>query len=447
MLKLSNSAEAARASVQEAPKWSSSRALIIGWLTLAALFGGFGWWTAAAPLSGAVIAAGKIEVERDRIVVQHPNGGVVEAIYVLEGSRVSAGDILFKIDGEQMRGELAIVDYQFFETLARRSRLEAERSASISPVFPELLLETASMRPDVADTLEGQLALFRARSDTQVQVAAQLEQRLEQVSLQIEGIDAQLAAMQDQLSLLSLELLSQESLLSQGLTLAPRVLALRREVGGMKGEIGQLLADRAASNARIAEIGIEKLRLVLDRREAAEEQLVELAIREQELAERRALLKEELGNLEVRAPVSGGVLNLQVTASGAVIRPAEPVLDIVPGDRPLIVVTRVQPSDVDEIYLGQPARVMLSGFGRKVSADLTGTVSQVSADVLTDPATGMVYYRVEIVLEATEIAKLGDNVLVPGMPAEIFLTTQSRTPLTWLVEPLSHYLRKAMREY
>lgn len=427
-------------------RWSPRRPLLIGAVTLVLLVGGFGGWAVTAPISGAVIATGQVEVERDRVVVQHPDGGAVEEIFVIEGSRVDAGDVLLRIDGGQMRSELAVVENQFFETLARRGRLEAERADLDAPSFPALLLEATSDRPEAAAKLDGQKALFRARRETLAQLEAQLERRAEQARLQIVGIDAQLRALQAQLSHLAEELAAQESLLERGLAQAPRILALRREQARLEGALGELEADRAGTEARITEIGIERLRLTLDRREAAEEQLVDLAVREQELAERRGVLRDRLTNLELRAPVAGGVLDLQVTAAGAVVRAAEPVLHLIPEGRPLVVVARVEPTDIDEVFAGQEARVMLAGMGGRMMSDLIGEVSRVSADVLTDAATGASFYRVEIMLAPEELAKLEGRPLVPGMPAEVFLTTRVRTPIAWLVQPLSDYFSRALRE-
>lgn len=180
-------------------RWSPRRPLLIGAVTLALLVGGFGGWAVTAPISGAVIATGQVEVERDRVVIQHPDGGVVEEIFVIEGSRVDAGDVLLRIDGGQIRSELAVVENQFFETLARRGRLEAERADLDAPVFPLTLLEAATAQPDAAFKLDGQNALFGARRESLVQLEAQLEQRADQARLQITGIDAQLTALQAQL--------------------------------------------------------------------------------------------------------------------------------------------------------------------------------------------------------------------------------------------------------
>lgn len=434
------------AGAAEAGRWSPRTPLLIGAVTLAVLVGGFGGWAVTAPIAGAVIAVGQLEVERDRMVVQHPDGGVIEEIYVIEGSRVAAGDVLMRMDGGQLRSELTVVESQFFETLARRGRLEAERTDLDAPDFPVLLQEAAADKPDVAAKLDGQKALFRARLETMAQLEAQLERRAEQARLQIVGIDAQLAAFRAQLYHLAEELAAQESLLERGLAQAPRILALRREQARLEGSLGALQADRAATEERITEFGIERLRLTLDRREAAEEQLSDIAVRELELAERRGVLRTRLTNLELRAPVAGGVLDLKVTAAGAVIRAAEPVLHLIPEGRPLVVVARVEPMDIDDVFPGQKAQIILAGLSGRMMSDLVGSVSRISPDVLSDPTSGASFYRVEIILPPEELTKLEGRALVPGMPAEVFLTTYTRTPLTWLAQPLMDYFSRAFKE-
>jgi len=428
-----------------AGKWSPRRPLAIGIVTLVLLIGGFGSWAVTMPLSGAVIAMGQLEVERERQVVQHPDGGVVAELFVTESSRVKAGDVLLRLEGGQLRSELAVVESQFFESLARRGRLEAERADLEAPVFLESLMKAAVKRLEVAAQVKGQLSLFGARRMTLAQLKAQLERRAEQSELQIIGIKAQIAATIAQIYHLEEELVVQESLLERGLALAARVLALRRERARLEGMRGELIATEAGTEARIIEIGIEALRLELDRREAAEDQLVDLAVREQELAERRVVLRERLDNLDLRAPATGAVFDMQVTAPRAVLRPAETALYIVPGNRALISVARVDPVSIDQVFLGQEARVLLPGLGR-TAPDLKGHVSLVSADALVDPVTQAPYFRVEVSIAPKEFDKIDGRPLVPGMPVEAYLTTTARTPITYLIQPFLDYFRRAMRE-
>jgi len=424
--------------------WSARGPLVVGLLALAILLGGFGGWAVFTSIAGAVIAPGRIEVEENRQVVQHPDGGVVEAVMVSEGARVAAGDVVLRLDGTLMRSELAIVENQFYEILARRGRLEAERDDAPAPVFSEVLTEAAAADPEVAAMIEGQQRLFAARIETLDGQIEQLQKRRTQIENQIQGIDAQSAALRRQLDLIGEELVSQQTLLDRGLAQSSRVLALEREQARLEGQVGELAANRARAESQITEADLQILQLRSTRREEAITQLRDLGFRELELAERRRSLAEQVDRLEIRAPVSGIVLGLAVTTPRAVVRPAEPVMYLVPQDRPLVIAARVNPGDIDEVAVGQQVVLVFSAFSRRETPELFGTVTQISADALSDERTGP-YYRAEITMAADEIAKLGDRVLVPGMPVEAFLQTTPHSPMAYLVRPLADYFNRAFR--
>ncbi len=425
--------------------WSARGPLVLGATSLALLLGGFGAWSVMTEISGAVVASGQIEVEQHRQVVQHPEGGVVESILVSEGTRVEAGAPLIRLDGSLIRSELSIVESQFFEILARRGRLEAERDERDSITFPDVLIEVAHL-PEVETLMQGQARLFEARGESLDQQIDQLEKRSGQIDNQIEGIEAQLAALRTQLSLIEQELVSQQSLLDRGLTQSARVLSLQREQAGLNGSIGELTASRAEAAARVTEIGIEVLRLHSQRREDALTQLRDLGYRELELAERRRSLRERLELLDLRAPVSGVVWGLQVTTPRAVLRAADPVLYVIPQDRPLIIATRVSTVEIDQVFVGQEARLVFPAFSARTTPEVTGQIAMVSPDAFTDERTQTNYYRAEITISPEEAAKLGNLTLLPGMPVEAFIQTDSRTPLAYLVQPLKEYFDKAFRE-
>jgi HlyD family secretion protein len=426
--------------------WSARRPLLLGMLALVALVGGFGTWAVMTDIAGAVIASGQIEVEQNRQVVQHPDGGVVEEILVAEGDTVAAGAPLLRLDGTHLRSELAIVESQFFETLARRGRLQAERDGAEIPVFPPELIDVAGSNGEIAALMHGQQRLFEARRETLEQLGAQLDRRSAQIESQIEGIAAQSLAMEQQVGYIQEELTAQQSLLAQGLAQAARVLALQREEARLRGAMGELAADRARAEGTITEITLERLRLESQRREDAQAELRDLGVRELELAERRRALRERLARLEIRAPVSGVVYGLQVTTPRSVLRPADPVLFLVPQDRPLVIAARVNPNDIDQVEVGQQARLMFTSFSMRTTPELLGRVALVSADAFTDQATHISYYRAEIVLEPGEIDKLEGRHLIPGMPVEAYLSTEARSPMAFLVKPLTDYFQRAFRE-
>ena len=426
--------------------WSARRPLFWGFLTTAILFGGFGAWSVLTTLSGAVIAPGQIEVAQNRQVVQHPDGGVVEEINVSEGSKVKAGDILIRLDGSLLRSELAIVENQLFELIARRGRLEAERDDAPEVTFPAELLDVAQGRPEVSELTQGQTKLFDVRRETLEQQVDQRDKQIGQIRNQIEGIDAQSTALVSQLGLLAEERESQEELLAKGLAQAARVLALQREEARLQGQVGELKATRAQAEGRITEIEIEKLGLASQRREDASTELRDVANRELELVERRRALIERISRLDIRAPVSGIVLGLQVTTPRSVIRAADPVLYLIPQDRPLVIAARIPTNHIDEIRIGQEVRLHFSAFSSRTTPELMGRVTVVSADALKDERTQVSYYRAEISLEAGEAAKLNGELLVPGMPVEAFIRTYDRTPLAYLIKPFTDYFNRAFRE-
>lgn len=426
--------------------WSARMPLTVGMVALALLVGGFGTWSVLANISGAIIAAGQVEVDQNRQVVQHPDGGVVEAVLVDEGDTVAAGDVLIQLDAKLLRSELAIVEGQLFEMMARRGRLQAERDETDTIRFDPMLITLANERADVQDLMDGQQRLFLARAETLTRETEQLQKRRQQTIDQVKGIEAQQVALASQLELIQQELTDQNALLQKGLAQASRVLALQREEAQLQGRVGELSASVAQAEGRITETDIEILRLSTERREEAITQLRDLQFRELELAERRQSLGEELDRLEIRAPVSGVVYDLSVFARRSVIRAAEPVLYLVPQDRPLIIASKVEPIHIDQVFPGQDVVLRFSAFDQNSTPELYAHVVNVSADAFTDERTQATYYRAEIELNPGEVEKLKDLRVIPGMPVETYIRTNDRTPMGYLIKPLSDYFNKAFRE-
>lgn len=420
--------------------------VLLGSLTVLALVAGFGLWSMTTSIAGAVVAPGQVEVDQNRQIVQHPDGGVVAAINVTEAQTVKAGDLLVTLDGSLIKSELAIVEGQLFEGQARRARLEAERDDNPDLTFPPDLLALAASRSDVAEQIEGQRRLFVARKDTMARQIEQLGRRLEQIAAQVDGVNAQISSQKEQLGFIRQELADKQTLLDKGLTQSATVLELQRQAAAMEGSVGELTATKAASEGRATEVQLEILRLQAVRREEANTQLRELGPQTLEMAERRRALLEKVARLEIRAPVSGIVLGLQVTTPRAVLRPADPVLYIIPQDRPLVIVAQVSPYHVDEIRVGQQVRVIFGAFSARTTPELRGRLVSVSADSLTDQASRTSFYRAEVELLPGEREKLGDQVLLPGMPVQTMIETQSRTPMAYLLKPFTDYFNMAFRE-
>jgi HlyD family secretion protein len=426
--------------------WSAVRPLVLGFLTVATLVGGLGAWSAFTTLSGAIIAPGQIEVSQRRQVVQHPDGGVVDAILVSEGARVAVGDVLLRLDGGMLRSEQAIVEAQLIELAARRARLEAQRDDAVAPTFPEAIIRTATQRRDVEEVMKGQAGLFDRQADALTQARELRRTRIRQIESQMGGLHAQQTATKTQIRLLRSEIATQRDLLDRGLTQAARVSELERDLAQLQGRAGELTSALAEAAGRVTEIEIEIAALSTQSREQAEAELRDVVARQLELTERDNALKERINRLDVRAPTSGIVLGLAVTTPRSVIRPAEALLHIVPQDRPLLVAARVPVTDVDEVHPGQRVRLVFSSLPTRNAPELTGTVMLVSADALADERTGANYFRAEISIDSNILQDMGDVAIVPGMPVEAFLRTADRSPLSYLLKPFTDYFRTAFRE-
>ncbi|UWR26670.1 HlyD family type I secretion periplasmic adaptor subunit [Sulfitobacter sp. S223] len=428
-------------------KWSATRPVLIGFIGLAVLVGGFGFWSVTSNIAGAIVASGRIEVDRNRQVVQHDTGGTIAEILVDEGDLVKAGDLLLQLDPEQAQSELTLIEGQLFELMARRGRLEAQRDEADKIKFPEALVQAGATNSDAQELMDGQRNLFEARRDSVAREIDQLGKQRNQIEDQIKGIRAQETSLAAQLDLIEPQLVNQQKLLNDGLAQAASVLRLQQEKASLTGEIGRLIASRAQAEGRITEIEIVGLKLGTSGREEAITQLREIRYRELSLIEQRRALLAQIDRLDIRAPVSGIVYSMQVTTPRSVIRSAEPLMYLVPQDRPLVIAAQVMPTNVDEISVGQEVNLRLSSLDQRTTPELKGRVLLISADALTDEVTGGNYFRAEITLSPGEIDRLPEGtILLPGMPVDAFIKTGDRSPLTYLLKPVTDYFVKSWRE-
>lgn len=424
-----------------------SRAMFIGIFAMVLLLGGFGSWATMTQISGAIIASGQIEVDQNRQIVQHPDGGVVSEIFVDEGDTVAAGQLLLSLDPTLETSELSIIQGQLFELMARRGRLTAERDGLDRINFDQRLIERAKLDPEINELMQGQENLFQARRASNAQQVEQLSKRKAQIANQIQGITAQQGALAIQLELIEQELADQQTLLDRGLAQASRVMALQRSQAELIGGVGGLTARQAESEGRITEIDIQIAGLETARSEDAISRLRDQQYRVLELEERFSALNERLSRMDIRASVSGVVYGLSVFTPRSVIRAAEPVLYLIPQDRPLVITVQVPPIHIDQVFVGQNAVLRFSALDQRSTPELFGKVVKVSPDAFTDETSRMSYYRAEILLDTGETDRLPASVtLIPGMPVEAFIRTQDRTPLAYLIKPLSDYFAKAFRE-
>lgn len=428
------------------PAWSIKIPAAVGMIALAVLVLGLGIWSVKTELAGAIISQGVVEVQSNRQVVEHPDGGVVGEIFVRDGDAVARGDMLLRLDDTFLASEKIIVESQLFELLARMVRLEAERDGADAAELGNRLQELRQRENISADLLAGQERLFTARLNTLGQQTEQLGKQKTQIGNEIDGNKAQLVSFRTQVELIQRELEDQENLLERGLTQASRVSALQREEASLLGEIGRLESSVARLEGEISSTEIRIVELKATRREEAITELRDVQARVVELAERRLSLNERLSRLDIRSPVAGTVYDSQVFALQSVVQPGEPMLYVVPQDTPLLVAARVDALHVDQLHRGQDVALRFPAFNQRETPELEGQVINVSADTFTDESSGFTFYRAEVVPDEGQLELLNGQTLLPGMPVEAMIKTDERTPLSYLVKPLADYFYRAFRE-
>jgi HlyD family secretion protein len=411
-----------------------------------ALFGGtLGLWAATSPLAGAVVASGQFVVDSNVKKVQHQQGGIVAELRVRDGDRVKAGELLVRLDETIMRANEQIIVRQLDELFARRARLEAERDSLKTVEIPDALKERMDV-PEVIKALTDERRLFETRRSQRDGQKGQLEQRVQQLREEIIGINAQILSRDQQIGFLKTELDGLRDLFKRNLVPTTRVMPLEREAANITGQKGQLIASRAQTEGKISEIRLQLLQLDIELQTESVKELREIQARTAELQERRIAAEDQLRRTDIRAPIDGIVHQLNVHTVGGVISAAEPVMLVVPASDQLQIEARVVPSDIDQLHHGQTAVVKVMAGNQRVTPELKGTISRVSADVTRDQQTGMSFYTVRITVPESEKVKLGELVVLPGMPADSFIHTKDRTPFEYMIRPLKDQFNRAFRE-
>jgi HlyD family secretion protein len=422
---------------------SLSRHLKAG-LLLTASFVAFLAISTSAELSGAIIAQGQLVVESNVKKVQHPTGGVVGEILVREGDRVHTGDVVLRLDEVQTRANLGIVNKALDDLKARRAREEAERDGESIVQFPDELMARASL-PDVMKVLNGELKLFANRRSAREGLKAQLEQRKAQILEEVAGLMSQISGKENETRWIRDELVGVRALWEKKLVQITRVTALERDAARLEGERGSLIASIAQARGKLTEIQLQVIQIDQDLRTEVGKDLADIRGKISELEERKVAAEDQLKRIELRAPQDGVVHQLDVHTVGGVVTPGQPIMLIVPEADALRVEAKVQPQDIDQLYVGQDAVLRFSSTNQRMTPELRGQVVFISPDVTTDQKTGATYYIVRAALLEGEIAKIEGHKPSAGMQAEVFFTTKSRTIASYMLRPFSDQLHRAFR--
>ncbi len=424
---------------------SSRRLIMASIFAIVLFFGGLGTWATMAPLDSAAIAPGVVIVQSSRKTVQHLEGGIVAEILAKEGDHVEAGQVLVRLDDTRAGAILGLLQNKYNAALALEARYLAERDGLDEIEFPDALLAYAG-ESDVVEVLVGQVNIFEARRDTLAGAIAILKQRIVEFGEEIVGLGAQVEADQQQIELIAEELEGVRLLVNKGLARKPRLLALQRGAAELGGDRGEHLAFIARAKQNMAETDLQILDLQNRRTSEVVNGLREVQTQLSDLEERLGFAQDVFERTEIRASRGGVVVDLQIHTVGGVIAPGEVLLDIVPQDDKLNIEVKIEPDDIDVVHVGLNAQLRLTAYNRRLTPTVDGKVIYVSADRLTDPQTGLGYFKALIEVDANSLDSIDGVVLYPGMTAQVMIVTGQQTVLDYILSPLMDSFSRALKE-
>jgi HlyD family secretion protein/epimerase transport system membrane fusion protein len=408
--------------------------------------GAFLAWAIFSPLASGVVSGGTVVVESQRKVVQHPEGGIISAILVRDGEYVAAGQLLMKLDSLESHAAVDLLRIRWLTLLAEECRLLAlvDNGAGDFEMSPTLAAEAS--QADAARIILRQRRLLDSSKSAMNSQLSMIDQRIAQQHSKIRALQGQIAKGDEQISLIQAELTDAQELYAKKLERRSRVLLLQRQTAYLEGQQSDYEGQIAAAKEVILEAGLEQQKVRSDLVKESAASLNETSAQRVEVEEKLRAAAAQLTRREILAPQAGTVLNLKFATVGGVISPSEPIMEIVPSEERLVIDGKVSPRDVDQLRLGLTAEVMFVGLNRRTTPMLRGRVIDISADILEDTQSGRPYFTVRIELPDSEIARLGEQKIQPGMPTQLVILTGDRTPMDYILSPLRESLMIAMRE-
>lgn len=405
-----------------------------------------GGWLALAPLSSAVVAPAVVKVDLNRRPIQHAEGGIVREVRVRDGQRVAEGETLLVLGDVSVDADLNRWDYRVDAERISIARLEAEQALAAAFELPVDLLAAIERDSRLAELLKKERALFAARRDAMVGQIGLLRAQRVKVAQEATALRAQIAQAAEALSLQKQELASNRNLLKDGFISATRITQLEAQIADYAVKLEERRSELARAEQRLVDSDLRIRALESEYRQQASDQLKGTQTRLSELQQEQRKSSDAARRQVIVAPVAGEVMDLRFNTPGSVIAPREPIADIVPSTTRLVIEARVRPEDIDRIYRDQQAEIRFTAFAFRTTRLVAGKVFYVSADRLVDHSTNVPYYVVNIEADSASLAQAGDLKLLAGMPAEVYIKGEQRTPLAYLLEPLTQVMHRAGRE-
>ncbi|MCJ7602517.1 MAG: HlyD family type I secretion periplasmic adaptor subunit [Desulfobulbaceae bacterium] len=421
--------------------------IMAGILVIALFFGGLGIWAAFFPFSGAIIAPGITKVSTELQTIQHLEGGIVDKIYVRDGDHVQKGDTLISLKNSQIDSSVSLLQGQLVAKLAEKARLEAEKSGASEIVWPPELLESAE-NITAQKAMADQMDIFLT-SKQAVQGKTNLyKSQIEQLQKEIVGLQEDLQTKEEILANLDEEYKAKEELYQERYIDKVQILEIQRRISELKGTSARFRQTIAGNHNKLEELKLQITDLHNVYKENAATNFGQTNDNIFSIREQLTPLLDAQSRMNITTPVSGVVINLNVhSEEGGVIQPRAPILDIVPENAELILAAKIGLNEITKVHVGQDVLVELSAFNRRKVPLIPGKVVYVSADQTTEntPMGLQSFYEVSVTIAKEELKK-HDAYLSPGMPTVCFITTEKRTILQYLLEPILENLDRSLKE-
>ena len=405
-----------------------------------------GAWLAFAPLSAAVVASSFVKVDLDRRVVQHAEGGTVREVKVRDGQHVAKGETLLVLGDVSVDADLNRLNYRVVAERASLARLEAEQMSAAALQFPADVIAAARSDPRLAEQMAKERALFGARRDALVGQSVLLRSQQAKVVQEATALRAQIIQATESLKHQKAELETNRRLLNDGFISATRISQLEATVADYGVKLEEKRADLSRAEQRLVDADLRIKSLEGDYRQQASDQLKVSAAKLAEIQQEQRKTVDASSRQVIVSPDDGDVINLKFTTPGSVVSPREPIADIVPSHPRLVVEAHIRTEDVSRVQQGQPADIRFTAFKYRTTRLVAGKVFYVAPDRTLDRATNQAYYVALVEADASSLAHAGEVKLQAGMPAEVYITGEERTPLQYLLEPITQVLRRGARE-
>lgn len=419
--------------------------VVAGYLTVALVFGGFGGWAVLMPLNSGIVAPGTVAIETDRKTVQHLEGGIILEILVKDGQTVEKGDALLKLDPTQASGNYLYYRNRLVPLIAAHARLAAESAEATEIAFPDEL--SPSSEPVVESAMALQEAIFRDRKATRDGQVAILDSRVQQLKDAVDGLDQQRSSVGKEIASLGEEITRLDKGQANGVVAVNQMAATMRAELDMQGKVSRIVSDTSRLQQTIAESKLQVVQIHQQFVERASGELRDNDDQLNEMQERVRVAKDILDRSILRAPVAGMLQNIRIHTKGGVIRPAEPIMDIVPLHENLVVLARVRPIDIDNVAVGMGAEVRFSSFSQQTTPRMSGHIVVLSRDVVAPTQQNeQPYYAARIEVARSDMPREIASEMMPGLPVDVIISTGERSFAEYVAKPfLESFHQRAAR--